>query len=194
MSAIMFGCRSSCLSTQSRSSALFAKWTQTNVVSGWRVDDALERGEELFARGVLAPIAEPPAGVILQLLPAFVRRVVRVPERLRIRDVDRDGHTELAQACHIGSSFGSSMRSRFPFLSRRYRPSRLNSLKPAAPRRAPHRPERPRARRSRARPSPRSRGSCTRGSGPERACRRASSSARSGKVGRLGASWCRRSG
>ncbi len=58
------------------------------------LDDALERGEKLLAGRVLLRVAEPPARMVFELLPAFVLLVVGEPEGLRVGHVDGHGHPQ----------------------------------------------------------------------------------------------------
>ena len=62
------------------------------------LDDAVARLQQGLARRVLVRVAEPPGLVVFELHPALVLVVVWEPERLRVGDVDRDRHAQLATA------------------------------------------------------------------------------------------------
>src|SRR5207247_7411448 len=62
------------------------------------LDHAVERLENVLPRREAPRFAEPPGAVALELTPALVFLVVRLPEGLGVGDMDRDRHPQLAAA------------------------------------------------------------------------------------------------
>ena len=61
-------------------------------------DHPVERGQQFVVRRIFVGVAKPPGWMVLQFLPTFVPFVVREPKRLRISDVNRDWHAQVAAA------------------------------------------------------------------------------------------------
>ena len=113
------------------SSGSLPKWTPMNVVFLWR---ATSRSNASYSscHGGDAGAVERPLRVGAQLVPAFVVGRRRLPERLRIADVDRDRHAQLAGAlATMDPGRGSSIASRpRPSGAGNPRPSPLVILRP----------------------------------------------------------------
>ena len=92
-----------------------------------RVDHRVERGEPL-------PVAEPPVGVLEQLLQPFVVRVDRLEERHRIGHVDRDGESQVGGGVPQRDRVARRRASPTPPpSSRTWSPSTFHTFIPRAP-------------------------------------------------------------
>ena len=157
----MLGCLSSAASTQSRSSALLAKWTQTNVVFGCRAITRSSASTISIRGGYIFGSPNHQLRWSFNSLHRSFLSLYGSQNALGSATWIETGMPSSPHFAQTGSSFGSSTLISFPLPSRRKRPSRLNSFRPAAPRRWPSSICFAALGRSRRRRSRCSRGSCS---------------------------------